>query len=99
VAAGIAGTRAEKLLGRGDFLLVAKGQVTRFQAAHVTEAEIRQVVGQLQNGYRSRRPWLEPEEREPIALAATGTEGRPVPFRAKLRRGLELVGEQLRLIK
>jgi S-DNA-T family DNA segregation ATPase FtsK/SpoIIIE len=30
VATGIPGTGAEKLLGRGDFLLVAKGQVTRF---------------------------------------------------------------------
>jgi S-DNA-T family DNA segregation ATPase FtsK/SpoIIIE len=33
VASGIAGSGAEKLLGRGDFLAVACGQVTRFQAA------------------------------------------------------------------
>jgi S-DNA-T family DNA segregation ATPase FtsK/SpoIIIE len=35
VAAGIGGTGAEKLAGRGDFLLVAGGQVIRFQAAQV----------------------------------------------------------------
>ncbi len=34
VAAGIAGSNAEKLLGKGDFLAVSAGNVTRFQAAH-----------------------------------------------------------------
>jgi S-DNA-T family DNA segregation ATPase FtsK/SpoIIIE len=33
VAAGLSGTGAEKLAGRGDFLAVAAGQVVRFQAA------------------------------------------------------------------
>lgn len=40
VASGIAATGAEKLLGRGDFLLVAKGDVIRFQAAYVAEEEL-----------------------------------------------------------
>ena len=35
VAAGVSGTGAEKLLGRGDFVLVAAGQTVRFQAAWV----------------------------------------------------------------
>jgi len=35
VAAGIGGTGAEKLAGRGDFLLIAVGQMIRFQAAQV----------------------------------------------------------------
>ncbi|MBN1994776.1 MAG: DNA translocase FtsK [Anaerolineae bacterium] len=101
LAAGIPGTGAEKLLGRGDFLLVAKGQVTRFQAAHVSETEIKQVVQQLQTGHRTSRHWPEPEEYQP--LAATGTEGRLArlaPPGSKRRRGLELMfGQQLRLIK
>ena len=42
VAAGIAGTGAEKLLGRGDFLLVSKGEVIRFQAAYVAEGDLRE---------------------------------------------------------
>jgi S-DNA-T family DNA segregation ATPase FtsK/SpoIIIE len=33
VASGLAGSGAERLLGRGDFLAVAAGRVTRFQAA------------------------------------------------------------------
>jgi S-DNA-T family DNA segregation ATPase FtsK/SpoIIIE len=34
IAAGISGTGAEKLAGRGDFLLVAGTQIIRFQAAY-----------------------------------------------------------------
>lgn len=40
VAAGIGGTDAEKLAGRGDFLLIAAGQIIRFQAAQVKPEEI-----------------------------------------------------------
>jgi S-DNA-T family DNA segregation ATPase FtsK/SpoIIIE len=43
-ATGWSGTGAERLLGRGDFLAVAEGRVTRFQAAHVSPQEIREVV-------------------------------------------------------
>jgi S-DNA-T family DNA segregation ATPase FtsK/SpoIIIE len=103
IAAGISGTKAEKLLGRGDFLLVTKGQVTRFQAAHITETEIRQVVSQLQSGHRTTRQWIESEASEAQTLAPTGTEGRLArlaPPGSKRRRGLELMfGQQLRLIK
>jgi len=47
VAAGIGGTGAEKLSGRGDFIAVAAGQVLRFQAAYVSAAEMDQVVAQF----------------------------------------------------
>ena len=40
VAAGIGGTDAEKLAGRGDFLLIASGQIIRFQVAHIKPEEI-----------------------------------------------------------
>jgi S-DNA-T family DNA segregation ATPase FtsK/SpoIIIE len=43
-ATGWSGTGAERLVGRGDFLAVAEGRVTRFQAAHVSPQEIREVV-------------------------------------------------------
>ncbi|MBN1219648.1 MAG: DNA translocase FtsK [Anaerolineae bacterium] len=103
IAAGIPGTRAEKLLGRGDFLLVAKGQVTRFQAALVAEADIRQVVNRLQTGHRITRQWSETEENERGFLQPTGTEGRwsrLAPPGSRRRRGLELMlGQQLRLVK
>ncbi|MBL8057351.1 MAG: DNA translocase FtsK [Anaerolineales bacterium] len=35
MAAGLSGTGAEKLLGRGDFLAIASGQTIRFQAAWI----------------------------------------------------------------
>ncbi len=35
IASGLAGTGAEKLMGRGDFLLVACGQQERFQAGYI----------------------------------------------------------------
>jgi S-DNA-T family DNA segregation ATPase FtsK/SpoIIIE len=57
VAAGVGGTEAERLLGRGDFLLVAKGQVIRFQAAYSTPSELGQVVAQVRAGGRRRRSW------------------------------------------
>ncbi|MGQ9597955.1 MAG: DNA translocase FtsK [Anaerolineae bacterium] len=63
VASGLPKTGAERLLGRGDFLLVAKGRVTRMQAAFVTDEELRDMVGRARHG---SRPWL---------LSATGTDG------------------------
>lgn len=51
VATGIAGTGAEKLLGRGDFLLVAKGDVVRFQAAYATEEDLTQAALRLRMGF------------------------------------------------
>jgi S-DNA-T family DNA segregation ATPase FtsK/SpoIIIE len=62
VATGLGGTGAERLLGQGDFLVVAKGQVTRMQAAYVREADSGALVAELQAGVRP-------------ALAATGTGG------------------------
>ncbi len=97
VAAGISGTGAEKLMGRGDFLLVAKGRVRRFQAAYISPMEVRQVVNRMQHAERHSRRWL--AEETPIALAATGTTGRrPISERKPhpLRR---LFGTQLKLIK
>jgi S-DNA-T family DNA segregation ATPase FtsK/SpoIIIE len=103
VAAGIPGTGAEKLLGRGDFLLVAKGQMTRFQGAYVAEQEIKQIVAQFQPRHRTSRGWLEAPENQSDTLAATGTEGRLArlaPPGSKRRRSLELMfGHQLQLIK
>ena len=49
VAAGVSGTGAEKLLGRGDFVLVAAGQTVRFQAAWVPATDWPDVSGGLRN--------------------------------------------------
>ena len=58
-ASGWSGTGAERLLGRGDFLAVAEGRVLRFQVAHVSPEEIREMVTQLaQSGIIPAEPAL-----------------------------------------
>ena len=44
VATGVAGTGAERLSGRGDFLLVVRGELIRLQAAYASGKEIAQVT-------------------------------------------------------
>jgi len=60
-ATGWSGTGAERLLGRGDFLAVAEGRVVRFQVAHISPKEIREVVVHLAQGGTPPRqislPW------------------------------------------
>ncbi len=52
-ATGWSGTGAERLMGRGDFLAVAEGRVIRFQVAHVSQAEVQNVVcGMRKDGER-----------------------------------------------
>ncbi|MGC8782608.1 MAG: FtsK/SpoIIIE domain-containing protein, partial [Anaerolineae bacterium] len=57
IAAGVGGTGAERLLGRGDFVLVAKGQVIRFQAAYAGNSEMEAIVARVRAGGRRRRTW------------------------------------------
>ena len=47
VASGVAGSGAEKLQGRGDFILVSKGDMIRFQAAYVSDDEMGQAARKL----------------------------------------------------
>jgi DNA segregation ATPase FtsK/SpoIIIE, S-DNA-T family len=47
IAAGIGATGAEKLTGRGDFLLIVKGEVQRLQAAYVPPQDMELAVAQL----------------------------------------------------
>jgi len=91
VATGLAGTGAERLLGQGDFLLVAKGQVTRLQAAYVAEAEVQQMVAALGRG---AGPRLMSAGETGSTLFRTGTDGAGVTEggrRAALRARLSLV--------
>jgi S-DNA-T family DNA segregation ATPase FtsK/SpoIIIE len=47
VAAGLPRTGAERLLGRGDFLVVARGEKIRVQGAYASATEIQHIVGQI----------------------------------------------------
>ena len=53
VAAGIGGTGAEKLAGRGDFLLVAGAQTIRFQAAQTSAPDLKKDTSN-QKGFVAR---------------------------------------------
>ena len=55
-ATGWSGSRAERLMGRGDFVAVAEGRVTYFQAAHVSPQEIQEVVAHLAGGRSASDP-------------------------------------------
>jgi S-DNA-T family DNA segregation ATPase FtsK/SpoIIIE len=86
VATGIGGTGAERLLGQGDFLVVAKGQVTRMQAAYAGVGVVRELVGRLGAGSK------------PLLLAATGTDGRR-NGNSSLTHKLSTLGSRLKLVK
>jgi S-DNA-T family DNA segregation ATPase FtsK/SpoIIIE len=79
VATGWSGTGAERLMGRGDFLAVAEGQVTHFQSAHVSKDEIARIVGGLpgNRGYVLSLPAeaqavpVPPTLKDPVTALAT----------------------------
>jgi S-DNA-T family DNA segregation ATPase FtsK/SpoIIIE len=56
VAAGLPRTGAERLLGKGDFYVVARGEQFRIQGAYASPAEIRRVVGRLSKKHAPHRP-------------------------------------------
>jgi S-DNA-T family DNA segregation ATPase FtsK/SpoIIIE len=86
VATGLAQTGAERLLGQGDFVVVAKGQVTRMQAAYLNVREVRELVARLQAGER------------PLRLVATGTDGKGKRV-AALSTRLSDLRSRFRLVK
>lgn len=60
-ATGIADSGAEKLAGRGDFLLVTKGEALRFQAAWLSEEECRAIgSGKTHRSAGEQASWRRP---------------------------------------
>jgi len=60
-ATGIADSGAEKLAGRGDFLLVTKGEALRFQAAWISDEECRAIgARQAQRPASAQAGWRRP---------------------------------------
>jgi DNA segregation ATPase FtsK/SpoIIIE, S-DNA-T family len=60
----IAGMPIKDLLGQGDFLAVAEGNVTHFQGAYVSSEEIAQVISKLQADFTTPS-WPPPAIRTP----------------------------------
>jgi S-DNA-T family DNA segregation ATPase FtsK/SpoIIIE len=76
-ATGITDSGAEKLEGRGDFLLVAKGAAVRFQAAWIGAEDMRTVRATLADGVHTGQRWgVTTASEESAANRAAPEEGR-----------------------
>jgi S-DNA-T family DNA segregation ATPase FtsK/SpoIIIE len=81
-ATGIGESGAEKLEGKGDFLLVTKGEMVRFQAAWLGPRDLATVVEGLSRGGRASRRWPEtaaspvPPQTHPQRTAGRGIWAR-----------------------
>lgn len=56
-ATGLSDSGAEKLQGKGDFLLVCKGEQVRFQAAWLGPKELNEISASMHSGTRTSRRW------------------------------------------
>jgi S-DNA-T family DNA segregation ATPase FtsK/SpoIIIE len=72
IAAGVKASGAERLLGRGDFVAVAAGGVTRFQAAYAAADELPELVTNI-SAKRDPRPVEAPAR--PVFAAVRGLLG------------------------
>jgi S-DNA-T family DNA segregation ATPase FtsK/SpoIIIE len=82
-ATGLADSGAEKLEGKGDFLLVSKGATVRFQAAWMGPSDLDTVVATLTGGQRTSRRWEDVGEKP-----APPEAPQPKSFWGKLFGGL-----------
>lgn len=94
-ATGVTDSGAEKLEGKGDFLLVAKGDTLRFQAAWIGREDFDRIAGEVRGGRCGAAAWMRPPQpAQPAAGAAgrmppAGLEPPPVAGRSTdARRGL-----------
>jgi hypothetical protein len=67
VAAGIGQTGAERLAGKGDFKLLAAGELLRFQSTYITAGEIAAIAGAVWANHRRSRGWSKFELEQVIA--------------------------------
>ncbi|MEZ4733547.1 MAG: DNA translocase FtsK [Caldilineaceae bacterium] len=65
-ATGLSDSGAEKLQGKGDFLLICKGEQVRFQAAWLGPKDLGQICESLQSGQRTSRRWDSSWEEAPL---------------------------------
>lgn len=80
-ASGVSDSGAEKLQGKGDFLLVCKGEMVRFQAAWLGPKELGQICEGLQSGQRTSRRWDVGPAEQPVVP----TQPAPTPVVSGVR--------------
>jgi S-DNA-T family DNA segregation ATPase FtsK/SpoIIIE len=78
-ATGVTDSGAEKLEGKGDFLLVAKGDALRFQAAWVGREDFHRLAGELRGGRCGPSAWARPAQRAAAEAAPVGERVQPGP--------------------
>jgi S-DNA-T family DNA segregation ATPase FtsK/SpoIIIE len=69
-ASGITDSGAEKLEGKGDFLLITKGEQVRFQAAWLGPNDLNEITEALVTGQRTSRRWCETAVAKPSQAPA-----------------------------
>ena len=69
-ATGVTDSGAEKLEGKGDFLLIAKGDTVRFQAAWVGREDYQMLAHQVRSGRCGPCAWAGPPTATATAVAA-----------------------------
>jgi S-DNA-T family DNA segregation ATPase FtsK/SpoIIIE len=79
IAAGISGSGAEKLAGRGDFLLVVKGEVRRIQAAYAPADELAVAVQRLTSQPLPHSAPVLPAQRPPAPGTTRPQQSAAVP--------------------
>lgn len=81
-ATGMVDSGAEKLEGKGDFMLISKGEAVRFQAAWLGPNDLNTVLAALVSGQRTSRRWQDAGEVAPPPEAP-----KPSGFWSKLFGG------------
>lgn len=106
VASGIARSGADRLAGRGDFLLIVQGMTHRFQAAYCTEAELAEHLGlgeaplplaATPRDAAAHVTAVAPLQRRVAGVSGVPAEGRPTGPTARPAEARR--GAQLRLVK
>ena len=77
-ASGISDSGAEKLGGKGDFLLITKGEQVRFQAAWLGPNHLALIIERLCSGQQNSRRWTDVPVDRPREQAKTNNRiGQP----------------------
>ncbi len=82
MASGLRGTGAERLLGRGDFVLVAGGEVVRFQAAYISGEEVEVMVEMLREEVEGKAQGAGRKAQD--AGGRAPDRGKVIPFPGRL---------------
>ena len=91
-ASGISNSGADKLAGKGDFILVARSSVLRFQAAWLGPQDLALVAQELRSGGRTSRRWQNEGQVDDLPTQQAHTLPSPQPQRSLMDR---LLGRSL----